>query len=135
MREESSNRIIPIFTIQDLYVSKYGIGWNVYATPMYAVDNDTIDKTDISSIFNNSITNVLEYHKKHGISIDLFMKIEVMKDARYLLPDVEYEIDYDNMELITKSCNIDSTYRIIIHVNTQYINGLINDVFDLSREK
>ena len=63
------------------------------------------------------------------------MQIEVMKDARYLVENVEYELDLDNMELITKNCNMDSTYRIIVHVNTQYVNGLINDIYDLSNER
>lgn len=132
---KDSNHIIPIYTQQDLFVSKYGTGWNVYTAPMYRVDDVEIDVMDVSSIFNNSLRGVLEYHKKHGLPIDICIKIEVMKDNRLLIPIVEYEMDFDKLELITKNCNFRSNYRMIVHVNTQYINGLINDTFNLSAEK
>lgn len=135
IRDKNHNKIIPLFTAQDLHISKFGVGWNIYTNTMYAVDNNELDKTDISDIFNNSIMGVINYHKEHGLPYNIFMQIEVMKDARYLVENVEYELDLDNMELITKNCNMDSTYRIIVHVNTQYVNGLINDIYDLSNER
>lgn len=134
MKAGSDNRIIPIFTENNLYISKYGVGWTVYAAPMYAVDNEKRDILDISQILNNSITGVIKYHLEHGIPMELCCKVEVMKDNRYLTPLLEYEVNYNTMELITKNCNMDSTYRVIVHVNTEYINALIDDIFNLSRE-
>lgn len=135
MTTENKDHIIPIYTQQNLFVSKFGAGWNVYTAPMYRVDDTDVDSMDISSIFNNSLRGVMQYHKRHGIPIDTCIRVEVMKDNRYLIPNVEYVLDFDEFTLTTLNCNYKSTYRIIVHVNTAYINGLINEVFELSKER
>lgn len=135
MTTENKDHIIPIYTQQNLFVSKFGAGWNVYTAPMYRVDDTDVDNMDISSIFNNSLRGVMQYHKQHGIPFDTCIRVEVMKDNRYLIPNAEYVLDFDEFTLTTLNCNYKSTYRIIVHVNTAYINGLINEVFDLSKER
>jgi hypothetical protein len=135
MTTENKDHIIPIYTQQNLFVSKFGAGWNVYTAPMYRVDDTDVDNMDISSIFNNSLRGVMQYHKQHGIPIDTCIRVEVMKDNRYLIPNAEYVLDFDEFTLTTLNCNYKSTYRIIVHVNTAYINGLINEVFELSKER
>lgn len=135
MHATRDDKIIPIFTQDNLYVSKYGTGWNVYTAPMYAVDNDTRDILNIEQVLNNSIISTIKYHIEHGIPIELFCKIEVMKDNRYLIPLTEYDVNYNTLELITKNCNMNSTYRLIVHINTEYVNSLVSDIFDLTREK
>ena len=135
MSTENKDHIIPIYTQQNLFVSKFGAGWNVYTAPMYKVDDEKTDIMDISTLFNNSLRGVMNYHKQHGIPIDTCIRVEVMKDNRYLIPNVEYILDFDEFKLTTLNCNFKSTYRLIVHVNTSYINGLINEVFDLSKER
>lgn len=135
MTTSEGNHIIPIYTQQNLFVSKFGAGWNVYTAPMYKVDDTETDVMDISILFNNSLRGVISYQKTHGVPIDTCVRIEVMKDNRYLVPNVEYTIDFDEFTLTTLNCNVNSTYRVIIHVNTSYINGLINETFDLSKER
>lgn len=134
MKAENDNRIIPIFTQENLYVSKYGAGWNVYTAPMYMVDNEVRDVLDIRQLINSSIEQSIKYHIDNGIPVDICCHIEVMKDNRYLRYRSEYEVDFKNMQLITNNCNLNSTYRVIVHVNTEYINALVNDLFDLSKE-
>lgn len=130
----NKDKIVPIFTQNNLYISNYGVGWNVYSAPMYKVDSTDIDVMDISSLFNNSILYVLKYHTEHSIPLSMVIKAEVMKDNRKLT-DAEYSIDYDKLTLTTKNCNLGSTYRLIIHVNTNYVNNLLNETYDLSRER
>lgn len=135
MTTGDNSHIIPIYTQQNLFVSKFGAGWNVYTAPMYRVDDVETDIMDVSSIFNNSLRGVISYHKQHGIPIDTCIRVEVMKDNRYLIPDAEYILNLDDFTLTTLNCNYKSMYRLIVHVNTSYINGLINEVFDLSKER
>lgn len=135
MHATRDDKIIPIFTQDHLYVSKYGTGWNVYTAPMYAVDNDTRDVLNIEQVLNNSIISAIKYHIKHGIPMELFCKIEVMKDNRYLIPLAEYDVNYNTLELITKNCNVNSSYRLIVHINTEYVNSLVSDIFELTKEK
>lgn len=137
LRETSSNKLIPLFTVTDLEYNQIADGWNVYAAPMYQVDEEstTEDILDLSSIFNNSLQKVIEYHKKHGIPIKTFMICHVMKNNIMLRDNIDYALDYDNLSLITKNINHSATYRIIINVNTFYINSLIKDLLDLDAEK
>lgn len=134
-----SRKLIPYFTIDNVYVNKIAEGWNVYASPMFKVDPESSrikpDILPLDGIFNNSLIKMIEYHTKHGLSFDLFMRTIVMKDNQELQPVEDYDINFDNMTLITKNINPDSTYRLIIHVNTMYINQLINDVYNLDEEK
>lgn len=129
-------KLIPLFTITNNPVERIGEGWNLYAAPIYAVErSQSIDETDLSSIFNNSITKCLEYHHFHGLDPDLFIKFVVTKDNERLIPNEDFEVDLKNLKLITKKINPDSTYRVFIHVNTFYVNDLISRVYELDAEK
>jgi hypothetical protein len=135
MKAENSDKIIPIYTHTNLYVSEYGVGWSVFCAPMYRVDDVEVDVTDISSLLNNSILKVMTYHKEHNIPYDLFIKAQAMKNNRYMEEETEWSIDYDKCELITKNCDFRSSYRLIIHINTLYVNQLLTTVYDLDKEK
>lgn len=132
---KASDKIIPLFTYDNLHINKYGVGWTLYTSPMYSVDNDKIDTLDLQPIINNSIQYVTKYHIDNGIPLELFMKIEVRKDNRALEVDTEYEIDFNTWTLTTKACSMSSTYRFILHINVEYINGLMSTIYDLTDEK
>ena len=137
MEAGDEKRIIPLFTINNEFTTRIEEGWNLFAAPIYSVDKDarTIDETDLSSIFNNSIKKCIEYHDKHGLSQDLFIKFVVTKDNELLIPEEDYSIDLLNHKLITKKINPSSTYRLFIHVNTLYVNDLISRILELNEEK
>lgn len=132
---KNEDRIIPLFTYDNLHVNKYGVGWVLYTSPMYSVDNNKVDILDLNPIINNSIQYVTKYHLDNGIPLELFLKIEVRKDNRPLEVDTEYEIDFKTWTLKTKVCSLKSTYRFIMHINLEYINGLMAAIYDLHEEK
>lgn len=133
----SEDKIIPLFTIDTLHPEKLDDGWSVYTSPIYKVSPETVpDILDIRQLMNKSMIECIEYHKQHSMPIDMFMRCVVMKDNRVMDSSKgEYEINYDNYTLITKNCNPDSTYRIVIHINVLYINELLNDLLNLREEK
>jgi len=136
MHDGDPNRLIPLFTINNLYKERIADGWNIYTSPIYMVDaHADPDIMDIKQLFNNSMMRCIEYHKEHGIPLSTFMQYTVMKDNQTLKPHIDYELDFDEFKLITKKINPSSTYRLIIFVNTFYINSLIKDLFDLDEEK
>ena len=87
----------------------------------------------------------IRYNYNNGVPLETFMKIEVKKDGRTMTPMIEYDIDFSDLDdpkkidpvinLYTKNCNPNSTYRIIIHINTRYINELLTDILSLDKEK
>lgn len=136
MHDGDPNRLIPLFTINNLYSERIADGWNIYTSPMYMVDPyESPDIMDISSLFNNSMMRCIQYHKENGIPLSTCLQTVVMKDNTILRINTDYEIDFDNFKLITKRTHPSSTYRLIIFVNTFYINSLIKDLFDLEEEK
>jgi hypothetical protein len=58
-----------------------------------------------------------------------------MKDNEMLKPKTDFKIDFENYKLTTIKTNPSSTYRLIIFVNTFYINSFIKDLFELDVEK
>jgi hypothetical protein len=58
-----------------------------------------------------------------------------MKDNAMLDPTTDFSVDLDNMTLTTTKVNLVSTYRLIIYVNTLYINNLIGDIIDINEQK
>jgi len=134
LNETSDNRIIPLFTINNLDEKRPGDGWNVYTAPIYKT-TEKPDITEFGTLMNNSMTAVIKYHKDHNIPLSVFMRYRVTKDNVDLRDKVDYSIDFDKYTLTTYNCNHSSTYRFILYVNTLYINELINDILELSEEK
>lgn len=135
---DSGKSLIPLYTMENLYVPNLREGWNLLDAPMYQVDSEEegyVDEMDISTIFNRSIQECIKYHIRHGMPLSLFLQIEVSKDGRVMKPDVEYVIDLNKMMLYTKNCKMSSTYRIVVQVNTFYINTLSADIYNANEEK
>jgi len=129
--------IIPVFTVSNIYDVNLPHGWNMYTAPMYKVEVDKVpDTMNISSLFNQSLVKTIAYHLEKGIPLSTFIHTTVMKDNTILDPTKgEYKIDFEKMELITYNTNKVSTYRLIIHVNTLYINNLLVDILRLDEER
>lgn len=134
IEEEESGKIIPLFTINNLDERRPADGWNVYCAPVYKVSSKP-DITDFSSLINNSLKTAINYHKEHSIPLSVFLKYRVTQDNKDLEEGTHYDIDFDKFVLTTYSCNGNSTYRLIIYVNTLYINNLIDEILNLSEEK
>lgn len=133
---EEDGKLIPLFTIDNLSQYRIDDGWNVYSAPIFMVEPGVKeDITDLSSLMNKSMNSCIEYHTKHGIPYDLFIRFTMFKDNVLLRPGIDYEINPADMQLKTKRCNPSSTYRIVIHVNTLYVNQLLINIFDLDAEK
>ena len=133
--------IIPFFTVQNLFKEVDEKGWRLRYTNMFQLDEDIPlgkpEPLDISPILKDSIIkDVVEYHKKHGISNDILLNIIIMKNNEILNGDrskgkVSYIIDYDKEEIMIYNRNFSCTYRIIVYVNTLYISTLLGTLNDL----
>jgi len=132
-----SNTIIPVFTISNLFDETIPEGWNMYSSSMYGVDSDRQpDEMDISTLFNNSLIDIIQYHIDKGIPTSVFLKISIMKDNALLDPlNNDYSIDMTKLILTTNVVNTISTYRLVVYVNTLYINNLIETLYGFTEEK
>lgn len=132
--------IMPMFTSKALFDMHVPDGWNLYTCPTFS-----IDRTDprpfilsVEELFNNSLEECSEYHKRFNMPWDVFLDIKCMKDNRLMSKDRrEYEVIMHEGKISIKvfNCNSSSTYRLLMSVNTAYINELISRICDIDEEK
>lgn len=133
---KTSHEVIPMFTVSNMFDIKLPEGWKLYTSPMYRVEsNNYEDYMEFGSLLNTSLSDVYKFHKEKNIPYSTFIHISVMKDNEILVEGQDYQIDYESLTLITKKVNIISTYRLLIHVNTMYINNLISTLYGFTEEK
>jgi len=132
-----SNTIIPVFTMSNLFDEIIPDGWNLYSSSMYGVDTNTQpDKMDITPLLNNSLISIIKYHLDNGIPTNTFLKITVLKDNTLLEPlNNDYSINLVDYILTTNIVNTISTYRLLIYVNTLYVNNMVGSIYGFNEEK
>ena len=73
----------------------------------------------------------MEYHHKNGLPIIEFLDIKIRRQGELLLEGKDYYIDYDKMDVYFHNDSTYYTYKIIINLNVEYINGLIKELYHL----
>lgn len=128
---------LPLFTAQKPGLESHlPIGWNLYTSSMFMIDdNVTEDITDMHSLFNSSTLNTIDYVKATGTPIHTLITASVMKDNAMLVENVDYIINWKNLELKVTNCNSDSTYRLFIYINNKYVNEIVSNIIDTDSEK
>jgi len=134
---ENDNKIIPIFTINNLYnLVEPPAGWELYIAPLFKVStNRTPDTLDVSHLINDGIKNCIKYYLKQGISMDSLIKVFVFKDNDVLDNETDYSFDYENLILTVNKTNTVSTYRMLMYINLFLINDLIARIHKIDEEK
>lgn len=129
---DNSNVIIPLFSLP-IYKIKAPENWNIYSSIFYKVDRKlSEDETDFSSVIGGTLEACIEYHKSMGIPLETLLSESVMCDDKIMTRDEDYTIDFENFKLVTKKYGHPSaTYRLVIFVNTLYMNELKKKIFDL----
>ena len=127
---ETDDKLTTIFT--DILVSddiNLNRGWVLYAEPSCML-SDYDDELDISSIFNNSIKKCIDYALNHGLPIIEFLDIKIRAQGDLLHPD-KFKIDYKELKIYFKNCDVYLTYKILVNLNTTYINETIKSEYGL----
>ena len=136
---EKYNTVVPMFTsksVFDMYVPE---GWNLYMCPTFTIDiNDPRPFIlSVEQIFNNSLLECTNYHKRYKIPFNVFLDIKCIKDNRLMNKKrKEWELICDDeLSIKVYNCNPASTYRLLVSVNTAYINELVAKICDINDEK
>lgn len=147
MDTNQATKIIPFYTPQQIFRETDHDGYILFYSNIFMlskdIPKDKPDVLDISGIFKDSaLKDILDYHKKHGISNAMLFNFYIMKNSTLLKgilkgskfakdQKYDYEIDLDNQKINIYNKEYNSTYRIIIYVNNLYIMTLINRINDL----
>lgn len=125
--------MIPVFTIHNLFNLPLPEGWTLYATSIFKTDKefDEVDEVDLTVLHNKSMIEFIKHCNANGIPLDPFIKVYLMKDNKMLDEGVHYTLSKDTTLLTLKTCNPASSYRVIIHSNTAYINESMKTIHNL----
>jgi hypothetical protein len=123
--------IIPVFTdvvLKEDYDLKPG--WRLYSSASCRLEhkNETIC---IDELLNDSIRKVLEYHRKNGLPYLEFLDIKIRKQGKLLRNKLDYEIDYDTLNVKFTTPEVYYTYKFLICVNVEYVNEFIKSIYNL----
>ncbi len=134
---EDSAKLIPSFTIEKLFDQPIPPGWNIYVSTFYKVEASKIpDVMSFEPLINRSLKAAINYHLEKGISFVKMIKFFIFKDNTLLSEkNKDFEINYETLEITTNVTNIISTYRLLIVVNTLYINELVGEMISIDEHK
>lgn len=129
--------MVPVITPQRIYGRTLPNGWQIFTTPSFDIDTDEVPyPLDFSVLLNTSLNEAVNYHKKHGIPLSMFMNIEILKNNRTMeIEKNEYEIDWDNLTVLIHNRDVSQEYRFILSVNTRYLNDLLSDIVKFKEER
>jgi hypothetical protein len=135
--EDGNNKVQPSYTVVDLFTQEAPPGWVLYTAPFYKVEsNSEPDVLDFSSLLNSSLTKTIQYQLSKGMSPEMAVKFIIYKDNAILdASQGDYLIDYNYLNITTNRVNTTSTYRMVIYVNSLYINTLVSEMLEFDQEK
>lgn len=142
LSQDGSTDYVSIFTLDSIYESypyKDDDGYRLYSNTIIKTDDDKHHKTDdfdLSAIFDDDVVKVIKQHNYTDTSPEIFMKVRLVKDAMDLTSGTDYTIDYGKMRLNIHNSDKDSTYRLIIYMNTVYATEKIEqNIHELKSDK
>ena len=118
---------IPIFS--DVWNEKdfpLAYGWKIQARPIIKMDWGE-KEVFIGSSFGNTINEMIDYHLKHHMDVNLFLSVK-LRENKCLIDD-GYWVDWKRRVLVFDTINYSHTYRLIIAVNKLYIQNMLKDMY------
>lgn len=130
LKHESRDAIIPIFTDSiNLDDFQLPIGWSIFGFPIFKL-NLGETSISISSMFNDDLNKMLDYHLLHGIPIERFLKIQFRENGS-ILENERFYINWKDRVLHILDPNYARTYRLIIFISLDYLNTLTKTLYNL----
>lgn len=85
--------------------------------------NVEYDELNFSMIINNEIKSVLNYIIKEKMNVERLFEVKVMCGNKYLLKE-EYDIDYKNLIIKTKTPMSNTTYTLVVYGHLKELNEI-----------
>lgn len=105
-------------------------GWQMFNRGSFRLEVED-DVLNLDQLFNDSIREALKYHKENGLPLLDLIDIKLRRQGQPLHESIDYDINWDTLDLTFKNQDTYHTYNIIVCVNVEYINSLIKTLFNL----
>lgn len=128
---DDSATLVPIFTDvilkEDLNLME---GWSLYNSPSCMLDNNEFDTVNLSNSLNNSIKLLIKLYRDKGSPVDEFIDIRVRQQGKILRKNIDYNINWDTLDLNFIKCSTFYTYKILICINVSLINEMVKNIYE-----
>lgn len=124
-----NSTLIPVFAdvfyLEDLNLAP---GWQIYGHSSYILDKPR-DTVDYSTLIQETIRQVIDFHIKNGIPLYNFLDIKVRQMGDLIVEGHDYIVDYQKNQItfMNEEWGFD-TYTIIVTINNLYVNDLLKTV-------
>lgn len=135
------HKIVPFYTPPNLFGVMNKDGYKLFYSNIFFMDKDVPRKEpdilDLSGLFkDSSLTDIIAYHEKNGISNNILFEFIIMKNGEILNSDprrgkVDYTIDLDKQRILIYNKDYSTSYRILIYQNNYYVMTLFNRLNEL----
>lgn len=125
-----TDHIIPMFSDQiNLNDFKLPLGWQIIDFPIFKLEIGE-DNISFAPIMNQTLNTMIDYHLENGIPIQRFLDIQFRENGQ-ILKNEEFYINWNDRTIHLIHPDTHRTYRLLITSNTDYINRLIKDIYNL----
>jgi hypothetical protein len=135
IKDSYQHDLIPVYTIYNLFngIKPDNESFVIYKTAVFKTELENKWERDslcFANLMNPAeIHEVIKTHIAGGVPISLFMEIKLLENNK-LVPKENFEIDWNEEKLTIFRSNPDSTYRLVIFVNSLYLNKKIKEIMD-----
>ena len=142
---EENDSYFPLYAVKNLY-SRFPAemnGMQLYGTTMFqttAKPQQLEDRIDIKSVLDAQHMRVIRAHRAWNMNPDTLMTFFVLKNGELLKMNLDYNIDWNTLELVVKNIDNSATYRLIMYFNYATVNEILNNTayennFDIDKLK
>lgn len=138
------HKIVPFYTPPNLFGVVNKEGYKLFYSNIFFMDKEIPknkpDVLDLSSLFkDSSLSEIIAYHEKNGISNDIIFEFIIMKNGEILNSDsrrgrVDYTIDLEKQKILIYNKDYSTSYRILIYQNNYYVMNLVNRINQLEEK-
>ncbi|MDD3122073.1 MAG: hypothetical protein PHC62_00995 [Candidatus Izemoplasmatales bacterium] len=119
--EQLSSSLEALYTYRSIEPpNKNNKGWDQYLSTEWAEDNGFISTIPFKELFEGGkLLDVIEYTKTLGVSPSIFLDFSLYAETKEM---VDYQIDWDKMELVVNKQIMDEACKITIYIDKGYYN-------------
>ena len=101
-------------------------GWKFIAKPIIKLDWNERE-IDISSILDDTVIRMIDYHMKNGLKPELFLSVK-LRDNRVIIND-GYYVDWKQLKIVFTTVDYTHTYRLLIAMNQLYVQNMLSELY------
>lgn len=124
----------PLFTIENLFsAADLDNGFKKYTSSIMSMEPDKITKNDVTDfgpLLGDGFHRIVRDYITNKVDVNTLAILTLYKNNKMLQEGEDFEVDWYKMRLTTFTPDEESTYRLVLYVNTVKLNQLLTEYQD-----